>query len=177
MFLRVAAVAAVVVLAPVAATACTQMVTGSAQRAIGSGDPVGRGYGFTQDRCGLLLDKTVAETVGAQKAVRPYSGAVCQYVMSRQGTVVDLTFSWFETGTFDRERSVAEQNHAQIRNLDLQRHHAFLARQSVTGNACSATAATNPGVVSWWVQVRGDSAADPCRDAQNLLAKTLSSDM
>jgi len=177
MNLRDVMVAVVVLSMPMAMIACTQTVGGSAERAVQPADTPGRGYGFVDDRCGLLLDTSVAEIVGADTAVRPYSGAVCQYVKSRQGSVIDLTFSWFETGTLDRERSLAEQNHAQVSDVEVQRHQAFLARRSVTGNACSATAATNPGVVSWWVQIRGDAAADPCTDAQNLLAKTLSSDM
>ena len=165
------------VAALVGGTACTDMVAGAALRAVGSGDDTGQGYGYAQDRCGLLLDSTVARVVGAQKVVRPYSGAVCQYVMSRRNTMVDVTYSWFETGTLGRERAVAQDNHAQVWNVVVQHHDAFLARRSVTGNACSATAATTPGVVTWWVQVRGDAAADPCRDAQNLLTKTLSSDL
>jgi hypothetical protein len=174
---RVVAVAAVVALAPLAGAACTQTVTGSARRGLDSHDVASKGYGFAGDRCGLLLDSTVASVVAADKVVRPYSGAVCQYVMSRHSTVIDATFSWFETDTLDRERALAEQDHAQLQDIVMQRHPAFVARRSVTGNACSATAATNPGVVSWWVQIRGDAAADPCKEAQNLLTKTLSSDM
>ena len=174
---RVAAVAAVVFATPLAAAGCTDTVGGSAQRATGTEESQGRSYGFAENRCGLLLDTTVAETIGADKTVRPYSGAVCQYVVSRQGTVVDLTFSWFETGNLQRERSLATANHAQVNDVVVQRHPAFLARRAVSGNACSATAATSPGVVSWWVQVRGDMPADPCGDAEKLLAKTLSSDM
>jgi Protein of unknown function (DUF3558) len=177
MSLRVATVAAAVLVALAACTSCTRTVTGSAQRAVGSDDHGAKGYGFALDRCGLLLDNTVAQVVGADKVVRPYSGAVCQYVMSRAGTVVDATFSWFESGTLDRERNLAQQNHAQMHDVVVQRHQGFLARRSVTGNACSATAATNPGVASWWVQIRGDVSADPCKDAQNLLAKTLTANM
>jgi hypothetical protein len=170
------AIAAVVALAPVAA-ACTQMVNGTAQRGLEPQDRAAKGYGFAGDRCGLLLDTTIASVVGATDVVRPYSGAVCQYVMARNSSIIDATFSWFETGTLDRERALARENHAQLTDVVVQRHQAFLARRSVTGNACSATAATNPGVVSWWVQIRGDAGADPCKEAQNLLAKTLTSDM
>ena len=46
-----------------------------------------------------------------------------------------------------------------------------------TGAGCSATAAAGPGVLSWWVQIRGKSDADPCEDAEKLLAATLSSDL
>jgi hypothetical protein len=171
------AVAVVVVSTPTAMVACTETVDGTAQRDTQTEGGSSRGYGYAENRCGLLLDTTVQEIIGADKVVRPYSGAVCQYVMSRHSAVVDVTFSWFGTGTLERERAVAEQKHAEISDIVVQRHQGFLARRSVTGNACSATAATNPGVVSWWVQVRGDAAADPCADAQSLLFKTLTSEL
>jgi hypothetical protein len=169
-------VAAVVALTPLAG-GCTQMVGGTAQRGLDFPERAANGYGFAGDRCGLLTDTTVASVLGATDIVRPYSGAVCQYVMERKTSIIDVTFSWFETGTLDRERALAQQNHAQLTDVVVQRHPAFLARRSVTGNACSATAATNPGVVSWWVQIRGDAGADPCQEAQKLLAKTLTSDL
>ena len=66
---------------------------------------------------------------------------------------------------------------AQITDLVLAGYRAFLARRPATGNACSATAGTEPGVISWWVQFRADGAGDPCQDAQNLLTQSLSSDL
>ena len=42
-----------------------------------------RSYGYVDDRCGLLLDGSVQQTLGADHVVRPYSGAVCQYVLMR----------------------------------------------------------------------------------------------
>ncbi|MGE5695547.1 MAG: DUF3558 domain-containing protein [Candidatus Sericytochromatia bacterium] len=166
-----------VVLAVMALVGCSRTVTGSAQRAVESGEEPAHGYGYTDDRCGLLHDSTVQEIVGADELVRPYSGAVCQYVLMKQSTVIDVTYSWFESGSIGRERRLAESNKAQITEIVLERRPAFLARRAVTGNACAATADTNPGVASWWVQVRGDALSDPCLLAQTLLAKTLSSDM
>ena len=156
---------------------CSRTVAGSAQRAVESRNTPARGYGYADDRCGLLHDSTVQDIVGADGLVRPYSGAVCQYVLTRGSTVVDLTFSWFETGSFARERELAESNKAQITDVVVERRQAFLARRSVTGNACSATADTAPGVASWWVQFRGDAPTDPCQVAQTLLSRTLASDM
>ena len=156
---------------------CSRTVTGSPQRTVESGDTSARGYGYTDDRCGLLHDSTVQEIVHADDLVRPYSGAVCQYILARGSTIIDLTFSWFETGSLDRERALAESNNAQITDLVVERRRAFLARRSVTGSACWATADTSPGVASWWVQFRGDSTTDPCQVAQNLLTRTLASDM
>ncbi len=156
---------------------CSHTVSGTAQRTTHVDGASERGYGYTADLCGLLQDASIQEIVGADDLVRSYSGAVCQYELLKRSTTFDLTYSWFETGTLDRERGLAQSNKAKISDVVIERHQAFLARRSVTGNACSATAATDPGVASWWVQIRGQSPADPCQIAQTLLAKTLSSDM
>lgn len=156
---------------------CSHTVTGTAQRATHDETISERGYGYTADRCGLLGDNSIQQIVDADELIRPYSGAVCQFVLTKQSSFIDLTYSWFETGSLDRERQLAQANKAQISDVVVEGHQAFLARRSVTGNACSATAATKPGVASWWVQLRGGSSTDPCQIAQKLLAKTLSSDM
>ena len=59
----------------------------------------------------------------------------------------------------------------------VERHQAFLARRDTNGAGCSATAAAGPGVLSWWVQTRGKTDVDTCKDAEKLLAATLSSDL
>jgi Protein of unknown function (DUF3558) len=169
------AVVAMVVSVPMAILACTDTVSGTGQRATGADGQ--SGYGFNQDRCGRLSDTTVQQMLGADSVVRPYSGAVCQYVLLRHSTVIDSIFSWFDTGTLDRERAVAQQDTAQVTDVMVLRHQGFLARRFTTGNACSATAATNPGVASWWVQIRGNARGDPCLYAQRLLAETLLSDL
>ncbi len=133
-----------------------------------------RSYGYVDDRCGLLEDSSIQQMLDAENVVRPYSGAVCQYVLERGSAMVDVTFSWFETGNLDRERAVAEQRGAQITTEVVERHEAFLALRDAT---CSATAAAGPGVLSWWVQIRGKSDVDTCEDAEKLLAGTLSSDL
>jgi hypothetical protein len=146
-----------------------------------------RSYGYVDDRCGLLVDGSIQQAIGADHIVRPYSGAVCQYVLSRGSgpdggggappTMVDVTFSWYETGTLDRERGLAAERGATITEKIIERHQAFLARRDTTGAACSATAAAGTGVLTWWVQFRGQHTGDPCKDAEKLLTATLQSDM
>ena len=94
-----------------------------------------------------------------------------------ESTIVDVTFSWFDTGTLDRERALALARGATVSDTEIERHPALLATRSVTGSGCSATASANPGVLSWWVQIRGQRDADACADAKKLLAATLSSEM
>lgn len=184
MYRRVAGLAALAVTAVVTVTGCSHTVTGTAQRAHLDGHDPYRDYGYVDDRCGLLLDSSIQQILGADHLVRPYSGAVCQYVLSRkapQGAlgagVLDVIFSWFETGTLARERAVAQERGAQITDTIIERHEGFLARRDVTGAACSATTAAGSGVLSWWVQFRGDNSGDPCEEARLLLSKTLRSEL
>ncbi|OBK70556.1 DUF3558 domain-containing protein [Mycobacterium sp. 1274761.0] len=179
---RVTAVAIAAVTAVVTAGGCAQTVSGTAQRSrLAVPDPQ-RSYGYVENRCGLLEDSSVQDILGADTVVRPYSGAVCQYVLQRRSggaapATVDVTFSWFETGSLDRERTLVRQRGATVTDKDIERHEAFLARRDTNGAGCSATAAAGSGVLSWWVQTRGKTDTDPCKDAEKLLAATLSSDL
>lgn len=162
----------------VATAGCAHSVTGTALPAQPDAVPdPDRDYGYADNRCGLLEDSTVSETLAADEVVRPYSGAVCQYVLMRDEVMVDVTFSWFDTGSLQRERTLAADRGAEVSDTVVERHPAFLARRSTTGVACSATAAAGSGVLSWWVQYRGQKSGDPCVDAERLLSATLSSDL
>ena len=171
------------VTAMVTVAGCSHTVSGTAQRADTGSAGSDRGYGYVDDRCGLLVDKSVQDLLKADNIVRPYSGAVCQYVLSRKAgpnsapMMLDVVFSWFEFGSLDRERTVAQDRKALITDTVVERHQAFLARRDVTGAACSATAAAGSGVLSWWVQYRGENSGDPCQDAQTLLSKTLQAEL
>lgn len=174
---RIKQVAVVAVTAVVTVAGCSQTVSGTARRAQpGVPDP-NRSYGYVDDRCGLLADGSIQEVIGADDVVRPYSGAVCQYVLSRDSALIDVTFSWFESGDIDRERALATERGAKVTEKVVERHVAFMARRDTTGAACSATAAAGTGVLSWWVQFRGQTTGDPCKEAEKLLSATLQSDM
>ena len=170
-------VAVVTVTAAVTVAGCSQTVSGTALRAESAVPDPNRSYGYVDDRCGLLVDSSIQQAMAADHIARPYSGAVCQYVLARGSAMVDVTFSWYETGSLDRERSLAAERGATITEKVVERHQAFLARRDTTGAACSATAAAGTGVLSWWVQFRGQRDGDPCKDAEKLLTATLQSDM
>ncbi|MGW0161157.1 DUF3558 domain-containing protein [Mycobacterium sp. NPDC003323] len=164
-------------IAAVAVAGCAHQVAGTAQpaRTVTAADD--RSYGYVDNRCGLLTDGSVQDVLDADEVVRPYSGAVCQYVLSRDDATVDVTFAWFDTGTLDRERAVAVERGARVRDTVVERRPAFVAERETTGAGCAAAAAAGGGVLSWWVQVRGEVDTDPCPDAEKLLAATLRSDM
>jgi len=173
--LRTLAVAATVM----AAAGCVQQVDGAARPA-GSAEALAaaeRSFGYADNRCGLLTDSSVQSALAADDVVRPYSGAVCQYVLMRDRTMLDATFAWFDTGALDRERALAVDRGAEVSDTVIERRPAFLARRDTTGSGCAATAAAGGGVLSWWVQVRNTADVDVCPDAQKLLSATLSSDM
>src|SRR5258705_604565 len=170
-------VAVVTVTAVVTVAGCSQTVSGTALRAESGVPDPNRSYGYVDDRCGLLVDSSIQQTIVADHIARPYSGAVCQCVLARGSAMVDVTFSWYETGSLDRERSLATERGATVTEKVVERHQAFLARRDTTGAACSATAAAGTGVLSWWVQFRGQRNGDPCKDAEKLLTATLPSDM
>jgi hypothetical protein len=174
---RVNPVAVVAITAVMTVAGCSQTVSGTARPAQFAVPDPNRSYGYVDDRCGLLVDSSIQQTMGADHIVRPYSGAVCQYVLARGSGIVDVTFSWYETGGLDRERALAGERGATITEKVVERHQAFLARRDTTGVACSATAAAGTGVLSWWVQFRGQRSGDPCQDAEKLLTATLQSDM
>ena len=174
---RVKPVAVVAVTAIVTVVGCSQTVSGTARRSQSGVPDPNRSYGYVDDRCGLLVDSSIQQAIVADHIVRPYSGAVCQYVLARGSAMVDVTFSWYEAGNLDRERTLATERGATVTEKVVERHQAFLARRDITGAACSATAAAGTGVLSWWVQFRGQPNGDPCKDAEKLLIATLQSDM
>jgi hypothetical protein len=177
MHLRVNQVAVVAVTTVVAVAGCAQTVSGTARRAQPAVPDPTRSYGYAEDRCGLLVDGSIKADLGADNLVRPYSGAVCQYVLARGSAMIDVTYSWFEAGNLDRERALARERGATITEKVVERHEAFLARRDTTGAACSVTAAAGSGVLSWWVQFRGQRSGDPCKDAEKLVSATLQSNM
>src|SRR5262249_9186881 len=130
---RVVEAAAVAVSALVAVAGCSHTVSGTARRAGAGGADSDRSYRQVDGPCGLLVDKSVQELLKADNIVRPYSGAVCQYVLSRKSgantAMLDVVFSWFEFGSLERERAVAQDRKAQITDTVVERHQAFLARR------------------------------------------------
>ena len=166
-----------------AAAGCVQQVGGIAQPVRAADADAERGYGYTDNRCGLLTDDSVQSILAADDVVRPYSGAVCQYVLTRGEAMIDATFAWFDSGDLGRGRARALDRGAEVSDTVIERRTAFLARRDITGSACAATAAAGGGVLSWWVQVRGDGdksgdpGVDACLDAQKLLSATLRSDL
>jgi hypothetical protein len=175
--IRALACHVVAVTTAVVVAGCAQTVDGRARQATPAAPDPGRSYGYVDDRCGLLADDSVKELLGAEHVARPYSGAVCQYVLSGRAGLVDVVYSWFETGSLERERALAGSRGLRLVDKDVARHPAFLGQRPDNAAACTATAAAGSGVLTWWVQFRPIGAQQPCDAAEQLLSATLSADM
>jgi hypothetical protein len=156
---------------------CSQTVGGNAQRARPPVPDPDRSYGYVDDRCGLLADDTVKELLKADTVVRPYSGAVCQYVLVGPSGLVDVVYSWFDVGSLERERTLAAERGLRVTDTDVERHPAFVGQRADNDAACAVTAAAGTGVLAWWVQYRPGVGRNPCEAATQLLSATLSADM
>lgn len=175
--MRAVAMFCTAVTVAVLTAACTQTVAGDAERARPAVPDPDKSYGYLDDRCGLLLDDTVKDLLEAETVTRGYSGAVCQYVLSTPNGLIDVIYTWFESGSFDRERDLATSRGARVTDEVIVRHPAFLAQRPDNAAACGATAAAGTGVLSWWVQYRPHAGEDVCAAAEKLLSATLSGDM
>ena len=96
-------------------TGCTQTVEGTAAKS-GSGDvprnnDSERKYPNLLKECEVLTEDILAETVGADPLdiQSTFVGAVCRWQAANPSGLVDITRFWFEQGSLDNEREVAEQ--------------------------------------------------------------------
>ncbi len=104
-----------------------------------------RSYGYVDDRCGLLRRQLDPGDCSAPISwCEPFSGAVCQYVLSTDAGVIDVVFSWFERAASTGNATLPPTGARAGTDKDGgERHQAFLARRD-TPNACAATAAAGP---------------------------------
>ncbi|OZE41517.1 MULTISPECIES: DUF3558 domain-containing protein [unclassified Rhodococcus (in: high G+C Gram-positive bacteria)] len=160
--------AAVLVTAAVG-TGCTTTVTGTAvpARSGGSGQ-----FDKLLGECIAVPDPTIAETVGADLVEQYFYGAVCMWTGIGGGGLIDVTFAWFENDALSRERDLADRLGYATEDVTVAGTTAFLSRRPDDPSSCGISAAYS-GVITWWVQYRGASPADPCAAATELAELTL----
>src|SRR5258707_1325848 len=69
---RVQPVAVVAVTAGVTGAGCSQTVGGTARRSQSRAPAPNRSYGYVDNRCGLLADSSIQQTIGAAHLLRPF---------------------------------------------------------------------------------------------------------
>jgi hypothetical protein len=174
---RVAA-AVIAVLAVLAMTlGCSRTVEGTAAKA-GAGD-VPRNddsvkeYPNLLKECEVLTEDILAKTVGADPLdiQSTFVGALCRWQALNPAGLIDITRFWFEQGSLDNERKVADFLKYQVESRSVAGVQSIVMKPNDASGACGV-ASDAAGVVGWWVnpQVPG---IDACGMAIKLMELTL----
>lgn len=159
-------------------TGCTKSVGGTAVRA-GSGD-VRRNNNSEQQypnllkECEVLTTDILAKTVGADPLdiQSTFVGAICRWQAANPAGLIDISRFWFEQGSLDNERKVAEGLKYQVESRSISGVQSIVMRPNDPNGSCGV-ASDAAGVVGWWVNPQAPGI-DACAQAIKLMELTLS---
>ena len=155
---------------------CSHAVGGTAVKA-GSETPPNKNseqqYPNLLKECDVLTSDILAKTVGADPLdiQSTFVGAVCRWQAANPSGLVDITRFWFEQGSLDNERKVAEGLKYQIESRSVAGVQSIVMRPSDPNGACGVASAAG-GVVGWWVNPQAPGI-DACGMAIKLMELTL----
>lgn len=168
-----AAVSAVAVL-----SGCAQTVSGTAMKQ-GTGstarnDNSAQQYPNLLKECDVLTSDILAKTVGADPLdiQSTFVGAVCRWQAANPAGLVDITRFWFEQGSLDNERSIAEALKYQIEQRSINGIASIVMKIPGDPNGGCGVASDAGGVVGWWINPQAPGI-DACGQAIKLMELTL----
>ena len=174
---RVLVSVAVLATALSVSTGCTRSVGGTAVKA-GAGDvprnnTSDQQYPNLQKECEVLTTDVLAKTVGAdpQDIQSTFVGAICRWQAANPGGLIDITRFWFEQGSLDNERKVAEFLKYQIENRTIAGVPSIVMKPNDPNGSCGV-ASDAAGVVGWWINPQAPGI-DACGQALTLMELTL----
>lgn len=172
---RLAAGVLAAVILPAALSGCGRTVEGTPMKA-GTGGSRGGGaqkYPNLLKECDVLTSDVLAKTVGADPLdiQSTFVGAVCRWQAANPAGLIDITRFWYEQGSLDNERKVAEFLKYKIENRSIAGVAAFVMRTNDPNGACGV-AADAAGVVGWWINPQAPGI-DACAQAIKLMELTL----
>ena len=173
---RLIAGAVAAVVAPLVLSGCGKTVEGTAMKA-GSGPVRGENsadkYPNLLKECDVLTADLLAKTVGADPLdiQSTFVGAVCRWQALNPAGLIDITRFWYEQGSLENERKVAEFLKYKVENRSINGISAFVMRTNDPNGACGV-AADALGVVGWWVNPQFPGI-DACAQAIKLMELTL----
>jgi hypothetical protein len=148
---------------------CARTVDGTPVKS-GSGGPPSNGNSAQQypnllKECDVLADDIIAKTVGADPLdiQSTFVGAVCRWQAANPAGLVDITRFWFEQGSLDNERKIAENLKYQIEQKSIAGVRSIVMRPADPNGACGV-ASDAGGVVGWWVNPQAPGI-DACGQA------------
>jgi Protein of unknown function (DUF3558) len=169
--------AAVAVSALTLLTGCSRTVGGSAVKEGAGGGPSNNNseqqYPNLLKECDVLTSDILAKTVGADPLdiQSTFVGAVCRWQAANPAGLVDITRFWFEQGSLDNERKVAQNLKYQIENRSIAGVPSIVMRTTDPNGSCGV-ASDAAGVVGWWVNPQAPGI-DACGQAIKLMELTL----
>lgn len=169
------AVAALAVFAGL--TGCTSVVSGTAMKEGSGGGPSNNNsqekYPNLLKECDVLTEDLLAKTVGAQPTdiQSTFVGAVCRWQALNPGGLIDITRFWYEQGSLDNERKVAENLKYGIESRRINGIDSIVMKTNDANGGCGV-ASDAAGVVGWWVNPQAPGI-DACAQAIKLMELTL----
>lgn len=156
---------------------CSRTVDGTALQA-GAGDTPRNNdsqeqYPNLLKECDVLTQDILAETVGADPLdiQSTFIGAVCRWQAANPAGLIDITRFWFEEGSLDNERQVAEALNYQIEDRRIAGIQSIVMRTGDATGSCGV-ASDAAGVVGWWINPQAPGI-DACGQAIKLAELTL----
>ena len=168
---------AVVITAVLVLTGCSRSVGGTAVKAGSGGVPRNNNseqqYPNLLKECEVLTTDILAKTVGADPLdiQSTFVGAICRWQAANPAGLIDITRFWFEQGSLDNERKVAEELKYQIESRSIAGVQSIVMRPNDPNGACGVASAAG-GVVGWWVNPQAPGI-DACGMATKLMELTL----
>jgi hypothetical protein len=174
---RFLAGAVMVITALTVVTGCSRSVAGNPVRA-GSGD-VPRNNKSEQQypnllkECEVLTTDILAKTVGADPLdiQSTFVGAICRWQAANPAGLIDISRFWFEQGSLNNERKVAQGLKYQIETRSIDGVDSIVMRPNDPNGSCGV-ASDAAGVVGWWVNPQAPGI-DACGQAIKLMELTL----
>jgi len=116
----------------------------------------------------------LAKTVGAdpQDIQSTFVGAVCRWQAANPAGLIDITRFWYEQGSLDNERKVADQLKYQVENRSIAGVRSIVMKPANDPNGACGVASDAGGVVGWWVNPQAPGI-DACGMATKLMELTL----
>lgn len=162
--------------APVLLSGCAKTVSGSAMKAgtgPSRGDNSADKYPNLLKECDVLTADVLAKTVGADPLdiQSTFVGAVCRWQAANPAGLIDITRFWFEQGSLNNERKVAENLKYKIENKSINGVASIIMRGNDPNGGCGV-ASDAAGVVGWWINPQAPGI-DACGQATKLMELTL----
>ena len=163
------------VMIPATLSGCARTVDGAAMKAVTGGSRGGAAQQYPNllKECDVLTVDILAKTVGADPLdiQSTFVGAICRWQALSTTGLVDITRFWFEQGSLENERKVAESYKYKIESRAINGIASIVMRGNDPNGGCGV-AADAAGVVGWWVNPQ-TPGTDACAQAIKLMELTL----